>query len=414
VLAKAIGSESTFEVQARFSSTGKPRMITITTAVSITTGVAGEPDVDIFTEMVDGKCILGYYVEGKETDFATPVNGLSFEGGGDGGNSDYLFFTGSGIMYSVFAKNGSFGCVLNSKLCLPPSFVQEQKIVGLLGTPDGVKNNEWTTSSGQRLSQADTGKAAGYSMCTTNWCVRKEEDSIFGYLEGTKYSDFFNCDFPYDPNLSPAIVGVPDECEECCAKHPVAEKIDECLEECTMADEGFGVEQCLIDMEDSVVLSTAEKKCSDPIIFNTIGKEPGEEPEGKSLEGWPDANPGDRVDIDGNFGLVEDDCTVTYKKTTKQECAREGDLFHIPAKALLAPQKYFEKPTECPNTTTTEVITVPAGGGRALEDEKTYYEGDLVEMDGGTYCILDEHCTCDFDLVRTAASDSEAVPAGTK
>jgi DNA-binding protein YbaB len=267
VLAKTINSDNYFEIQARFTSIGKDRMVSITTAVSITTGVIGEPDVDIFTEKVDGECALYYFVDGQPTDFTTPVSGISFEDGeGSSDTSDYLFFTGSGIMYSVYAKNGNFGCVINSKLCLPPSMVEKEDIVGLLGTPDGLIKNEWTTPTGAELSQSNTDKATAYAMCTKNWCVRKAEDSVFGYLPGTQWADFYNCDAPYDSSGDVVLLDPPDECVVCCSDHPVVEMYDECIEECSMANEGFGTEQCVIDIEDSVVLATVEKKCKDPVI----------------------------------------------------------------------------------------------------------------------------------------------------
>lgn len=271
VLIKTINSESTFEVQGRFADVGKPQRVSITTAISIDTGYEGEPDVDIFTEKVDGQCVLYYYVDGVATDFSSPVPGVSFEGNGDASKdkSDYLFFTSSGFMYTVYAKDGMYGCVLNSKFCLPPSMVENEDIVGLLGTPDGLKNNEWTTPSGAQLSQTNTDKAHGYAMCTKNWCVRTPEQSVFGYLEGTSHATFMNCDAEYKTGAEDVTLDPPEECAECCKDHPVQEQYDDCLLECAMAGEGFGVEQCVIDIEDSVVLADVEKRCKDPVVPDT-------------------------------------------------------------------------------------------------------------------------------------------------
>lgn len=269
VLAKTVNSDSTFEVQGRFVSIGRPdRTVSITKAVSITTGVEGDPDVDVFTEMEDDVCNLYYYANGEPTDFSAPVPGISFEGNGDDSTdkADYLFFTNSGVMYTVYAKKGNFGCVLNSKICLPPAMVQEEDIVGLLGTPDGIDTNEWTTPSGAKLQQKKGDKQAGYAMCTQHWCVRDAQDSIFGYLPETQHSDFNNCDAPYNAAGDDYVLDPPDECEQCCSNHPVQELYDECVEECAMAEEGFGVEQCVIDMEDAVLLADVEKKCQDPVI----------------------------------------------------------------------------------------------------------------------------------------------------
>ncbi|CAB9503462.1 RHS Repeat [Seminavis robusta] len=275
VLAKTIDSDNTFEVQGRFKSTGKSKMVTITQGISITTGVEGEPDLDVYTEEVDGTCVLMYYVDGNATDFSEPVPGISFEDS----ETDYIFYTGSGIMYSVSAKDGKFGCVLNSKLCLPRSLVDDEDIVGLLGTPDGSPDNDWTTPSGAERNQDDIGKPMGYAYCTTDWCVRNAEDSIFGYLEGTSHADYFNCDAPYDADATSALeLDPPAECEECCTALKATDPIQysECLEECSNAPTGEGVEQCVIDIEDAAALKDSEKKCKDPVIPDETDRSGGD------------------------------------------------------------------------------------------------------------------------------------------
>ena len=270
VLIKTINSESTFEVQGRFTDVKKDQRVSITTAISIDTGYEGEPDVDVFTEKVDGQCVLYYYVDGVATDFSTAVPGISFEGNGDKGTvtSDYLFFTSSGFMFTTYAKDGMYGCVLNSKFCLPPSMVDTEDIVGLLGTPDGLTNNEWTTPSGAELSQANMDKAHGYAMCTKNWCVRSAEQSIFGYLEGTSHSTYMNCDATYSKGADDIILDPPEECVTCCEASGKEENYDDCLLECALAG-ADGVEQCVIDIEDTVVLADVEKKCKDPVVPTT-------------------------------------------------------------------------------------------------------------------------------------------------
>lgn len=313
VLAKAITSEdSSFEIQARFQSIGKSKMVSITTAVAIDTGFQDDPDMQVFATRVNGtniandpedyECELSYYVsEGDEvwnpTDFSTPVDGISYEGNGDDCNdkTDYLFFTNSGVMYTVYAKKGKFGCVLNSKVCLPPSLVQEEDIVGLLGTPDGIKTNEWTTPSGAELDQSDTGKAAGYAMCTTYWCVRDEEESLLDFPD-TPWSDIENCDTPYDSNGEDYLLDPPDECENCCTNVPREELYAECVVECAMAPEGEGVEQCVIDIEDAVALSDIEKKCKDPEVPEPEPEpspmpSPTPEPEDKKFTDSPKPTP---------------------------------------------------------------------------------------------------------------------------
>ena len=68
VMAKSM--QTAFEVQARFEVTDREdKSVSITKAVSIDSGVAGAPQLDVFVEEVEGVCILNYYVNAKLTDF---------------------------------------------------------------------------------------------------------------------------------------------------------------------------------------------------------------------------------------------------------------------------------------------------------------------------------------------------------
>jgi hypothetical protein len=179
---------------------------------------------------------------------------------------------------------------LNSNICLSQEMVDTEKIVGLLGSPDGVLKNEWTTPSGAEFSNANMDKATGYAYCTQNWCVKKPEESIFGYLPGTKWEDFYNCEAPYDNRTDAILLEPPAECEACC--EDITDQIQhaDCIEECSTAEAGAGVMQCVIDLEDAATLSdNKQKKCGGP----TTTPKPTPAPKAPSVA--PSRTPDDRT-----------------------------------------------------------------------------------------------------------------------
>ena len=222
--------------------------------------------MDLFTEEVNGECVINYYVEGKPADFGedgNAIEGIEFMADVDIGKEivDYVFFTGSAVMYTVLPKKGSFGCVLNSKVCLPPKMVEEERIVGLLGSPDGNMADDWMNQSGQNLRHGgDTEWEAAYDYCTTNWCVHDESESIFGYLPGTQWSDYYECAENFDPTAKDLVLAPSQECIDCCGivQDEVLNKA--CLLEC---EEGAR-EDCELEIENEAVLDTIELKCPDP------------------------------------------------------------------------------------------------------------------------------------------------------
>ena len=257
--------DTPFEIQGRFHPVRGGR-VSITQAVSIDTGVEGAPDFDVFTEMVDNRCSLNYYVNGVPADFGEDgeaIDGIIYMPNVYTGKEtvDYVFFTGSAVMYTVLAKKGNFGCVLNSKVCLPPSMVNEQRIVGLLGSPNGKRSDEWMNPYGVSVGNGGSNQYRNaYDYCTTNWCVHKEEDSIFGYLEGTSWADYYGCDDSYNPALEELISNPSQGCVDCCGSAPLeTADYNACLAECM---EG-GEDDCKIELHTREVLEDVETMCPD-------------------------------------------------------------------------------------------------------------------------------------------------------
>lgn len=267
VLARSL--ESQFEIQGRFAdarTNTDGNMITITKAISIDTGVEGAPQFDLIAEEDDsdgGACVLNYYINGVIADFGEDgkaIPGVELHGDTPGTDySDMIYFPDSGIVYNVVVKYGNFGCVLNNDICLSPQMFEDETIVGLFGSPDGNKENDWMDAEGKNLfHQNQVEDARGYEFCTKNWCTTAEE-SIFGYRDTEEHSDFNGCDRIYNPALPTALIAeASEECDECCGdiRDPMTMKA--CLLEC--------VEGTTLDCEifKSAEATFNEKKCSPP------------------------------------------------------------------------------------------------------------------------------------------------------
>ena len=306
-------TSSAFEVQGRFvpgyhykdltntadvnewgtEKTKNGKGVSVAQAVTIDTGIAGAPQFDaVATNPRNNVCGVNYYV-GVNDGPMEPMLPAAF---GDDGRDvpgieffhqvkvgkdkvDYVFFPESGIMVTVFVRKGTYGCVLAAKICLPPSMLAEENIVGLMGTPNGDKSDEWMDSDGNTLARGTGLWRNPFDYCTQNWCVRSAAESIFGYLPGQDWASHAanGCadGLEYDPETELAVSNPTPECAECCADS--AEGIDkiQCLTECEEAtDAESGVAQCHIELETEATLSDVEKKCPDPVVVPKTTTEP--------------------------------------------------------------------------------------------------------------------------------------------
>lgn len=97
------------------------------------------------------------------------------------------------------SPTGTWGCMMNIQACLPlnePELLQST--TGLLGTPNGNRDDEWTTPTGQVVPIVSTASES-YTYCTTHHCVRKESDSLFLHSEnGVKpFNEVYSCSSTY-------------------------------------------------------------------------------------------------------------------------------------------------------------------------------------------------------------------------
>ena len=86
-----------------------------------------------------------------------------------------FYYHNSGFQISVKARSTSAnGCVLMVKLCLPYDWERtNERLVGLVGSPDGEKSNDWMDRDNNPVAiptdNKELKKEPAYTYCTTNW-----------------------------------------------------------------------------------------------------------------------------------------------------------------------------------------------------------------------------------------------------
>jgi hypothetical protein len=117
------------------------------------------------------------------------------------------------------SPKSTFGCYMNIQICLPlnePAMLN--KTIGLLGTPNGNREDEWKSESGEIFPIASSGKAQ-YTYCTSYHCVMTMHDSLFIY-EGKSFQELYSCsaEYPGEPDLTqatPAILAICNGNQNC-------------------------------------------------------------------------------------------------------------------------------------------------------------------------------------------------------
>jgi len=81
-----------------------------------------------------------------------------------------------------------FGCHWNMWVCLPEAEKAEfANSVGLLGSADSNKTNDWTTRDGTEVVQQEPRKEGGFNYCK-EWCV-SQDDNFLVPPEGASFDD---------------------------------------------------------------------------------------------------------------------------------------------------------------------------------------------------------------------------------
>lgn len=154
---------SNMEIQGRFVKFRDNKRPTVTKSVAWRmddSSISNEPIIQVTTPNVpvDGSCMPHVHIDKVLTD----VTGQHFvdddltiqvalEQRFNKKFQGFVFYYHtSGVQVTILAKKSSAnGCVLSAKFCLPETWDRShEQFVGLLGTPDGDKTNDWMTKAG--------------------------------------------------------------------------------------------------------------------------------------------------------------------------------------------------------------------------------------------------------------------------
>ena len=106
-------------------------------------------------------------------------------------------------------SSADFGCFFITQVFLPFNYRSDETVLGLLGSPNGVRGDDWVSPDGSPFDppadQAESIFGRAYDYCVTNWCIRDPDSSIFTYPEGESFDSFFGCDEDYSNEIEQAV-----------------------------------------------------------------------------------------------------------------------------------------------------------------------------------------------------------------
>jgi hypothetical protein len=223
VISKSL--QSVFEIHGRFGL-GTP-----SSQVTVMRGVAWKIEddsnnVEVLSSSNDeGTCLLELYVGDKlvgpsTLPEATPF-AVNFKAAEYSGTKTYaLIFTyeSSGTRLEVTTiSSKKNGCVINLQVCLADvSSLEPTSFVGMLGSPDENKQNDWMNEEGeiQNLPTSTRGRmfSEAYNYCVSNWCL--SEGSFF------KTDTISSCTTPYNPEFEEEFGNLSQEDKNACTAKP--------------------------------------------------------------------------------------------------------------------------------------------------------------------------------------------------
>ncbi|CAB9525866.1 receptor-like protein kinase [Seminavis robusta] len=257
--------ESKFEIQGRFVSFNAQRRITVTRGVVVRE--AGVPTVQISVPSAyDKKCPVTLHVNGAERSL---LDGTGFDDVvvRQVGNSIVMYYPRTRVqLVAKLSKSTKYGCLMSTKVCLPEDYRPNEKIIGLLGTPNEDKTDEWMTPDGSPyvIPPSEKGRnnryRRNYEYCTTQWCAETESASIFAYLPGESFDMYNRCGSVYEGKMEACTANPPQWAIDIVGEHD-----DRCLFECCAGGEE-ACKQC-IDLEVDLM---EEKNCAEQVAFENF------------------------------------------------------------------------------------------------------------------------------------------------
>lgn len=208
ILARSASDD--FMLQGRFS--GQNSDGSVLTGIALQDGNSPRLEVSVvgnFSSDTSRDCLLQLVVDGALETFESASLGVDGSSSIDVRSSGATITTARGVTIAFSRRlSSTFGCYLESfSVSIPVS--EAPKISGLLGTPNRDQSDDWQRQDGTVVplpeNRRDRLFQAAYTYCTTNWCIRDAESSLFSYFGGQSHADFDFCDRSYaEPDLSSA------------------------------------------------------------------------------------------------------------------------------------------------------------------------------------------------------------------
>jgi hypothetical protein len=223
-----------FQMQAMFAETpGSNRRASSTIGVAVE--ATGYPTLEIsiakdyvneYTTSINS-CDVNVIIDGSPVNQTLPMGGeISIELTSNGFEVQY---PNGGAYFLAKIRKGR-GCLLDVDLCIPEVCVDSA--VGLLGTPNGDASDDTMYRNGTIYPRVgETFKnPGGYAYCTSQWCVRDEDDSLFTYAPSKSFSDYDECDSPYPGTIDTSDVD-PEILKDCQKTSGNGITLEDCLTE---------------------------------------------------------------------------------------------------------------------------------------------------------------------------------------
>ncbi len=211
-----------FQIQERFTSIGSDfcSQASVSTAVAIAD--VDTPTIQISTPRTSvpsslnsiGNCQIDLFVDGTEMMFGDDIGSSKVEVALSGSRISIVHTETFVSLDIAVSESSSFGCHFLVQVFIPNVYRLGETILGLLGTPNGDRSDDWRLPDGTVVAAPTSTEesifSTSYNYCV-NWCIRDEANSIFTYRDGESFNQISGCDENYADDIEESIADPPPE-----------------------------------------------------------------------------------------------------------------------------------------------------------------------------------------------------------
>ena len=211
--------DPSFKVEGLFETKIRPGRASWTTGVAVSGIGGGTPTVQIGTPKPSdggaesegmfafGGCPVNMYVDGEPASLGDDLGGsVEVYPSKSRGGSDRIVILHPATNFTVDVdlrnSKGTFGCFLDAHVSIPGDYRADETLLGLLGTRNGVQEDDWVARDGTPLpipeDRYERLEEPAYRYCVENWGIRDEGESIFTYGPGESFVGKNKLDAEYD------------------------------------------------------------------------------------------------------------------------------------------------------------------------------------------------------------------------